>query len=70
MRMNEEIIERLAYRLIRIEVRKFDRAGDVEVANYVRGVVDLQSELYDELNRVIESEVESEKEIQNDHNKT
>ena len=57
MKINEEMIERLAYRLIRIEVRKFDRAGDIEVANYVRGVVDLQTELYGELNRV-ESDVD------------
>ncbi len=47
MRMNEEEIERLAYRLIRREVRRFDRATtDSELANYVRGVVDLQTELY------------------------
>ena len=55
--ITEETVERLAYRLIRIEVRKFDRAGDIEVANYVRGVVDLQTELYGELNRV-ESDVD------------
>lgn len=53
MKMNEETIERLAYRLIRREIRRFDRTTtDSEVANYVRGVVDLQTQLYEELNRV------------------
>lgn len=49
--INEDTIERLAYRLIRIEVRRFDRitADSEELANYVRGVVDLQTELYGEL---------------------
>ena len=52
MRMNEDEIERLAYRLIRREVRKFDRTTtDGELANYVRGVVDLQTELYGELSK-------------------
>jgi len=50
--MNEDAIERMAYRLIRIEVRRFDRTTtDGELANYVRGVVDLQTELYEELNK-------------------
>ena len=45
--MTEEQIERMAYRLIRIEVRRFDRkTSDSELANYVRGVVDMQTELY------------------------
>lgn len=52
MRMSEETIERMAYRLIRIEVRRFDRTTtDSELANYVRGVVDLQTQLYEELNK-------------------
>lgn len=56
MRINEEMIERLAYRLIRIEVRRFDRTTtDSELANYVRGVVDLQTELYDGLTEEVES---------------
>lgn len=50
MKMNEDAIERMAYRLIRREVRRFDRTTtDGELANYVRGVVDLQTELYGEL---------------------
>lgn len=58
MRMNEEAIERMAYRLIRREIRRFDRTTtDSEVANYVRGVVDLQTQLYEELNKA-ESEVQ------------
>lgn len=52
MQINKEIIERAAYRLIRIEVRRFDRTTtNSELANYVRGVVDLQTDLYEELNR-------------------
>lgn len=52
MQINEEMIERLAYRLIRIEVRRFDRiTTDGELANYVRGVVDLQTQLYAEISR-------------------
>lgn len=59
--MNEEIIERMAYRLIRIEVRRFDRTTtDSELANYIRGVVDLQTQLYEELNNV-ESENKNER---------
>jgi hypothetical protein len=58
MQVNEEMIERLAYRLIRIEVRRFDRTTtDSELANYVRGVVDLQTDLYGELTRVESEEV-------------
>ena len=49
MIMNEDAIERLAYRLIRRETRRFNRTtSDSELANYVRGVVDLQTELYGE----------------------
>lgn len=45
--MTEEQNERMAYRLIRREVRRFDRkTSDSELANYVRGVVDMQTELY------------------------
>ena len=52
MQISEEAIERLAYRLIRIEVRRFDRiTTDSELANYVRGVVDLQTQLYAEVER-------------------
>jgi hypothetical protein len=41
-----------------MEVRRFDRTTtDSELANYVRGVVDLQTDLYGELTRV-ESEDE------------
>ena len=58
MSINEEAIERMAYRLIRREVRRFDRiTTDSELANYVRGVVDLQTELYGELSKA-ESEVQ------------
>ena len=50
--MSEETIERMAYRLIRIEVKRFDRTTtDSELANYVRGVVDLQTQLYEEFNK-------------------
>ena len=59
--MSEETIDRIAYRLIRIEVRRFDRTTtDSELANYVRGVVDLQTQLYEELNNV-ESENKNER---------
>ena len=52
MGITEEEIERMAYRLIRKEVRRFDRTTtDSELANYVRGVVDLQTELYGELSK-------------------
>lgn len=48
---NEEItnddVEKEAYRLIRIEVRRFDReTNSSELGNYVRGVVDLQTEIF------------------------
>lgn len=53
MQVNEETIEKIAYRLIRKEVRRFDRTTtDSELANYVRGVVDLQTDLYSELTEV------------------
>lgn len=58
MRINEEAIERLAYMLIRREVRRFDRTTtDSELANYVRGIVDLQTELYGELSKENTKEV-------------
>ena len=45
--MDERTIELAAYRLIRIETRRFDReSSDTELGNYVRGVVDLQTEIY------------------------
>ena len=53
MKITEEMLEREAYRLIRIEVRRFDRnTTDSELGNYVRGVVELQTQLYGELNKV------------------
>ena len=43
----EEEIELIAYRLIRIEARKFDRdTSDSEFANYVRGIVDMQTNMH------------------------
>ena len=45
--MEEKEIELLAYMLIRREVRNFERTtSDSELANYVRGIVDFQTELY------------------------
>lgn len=50
--MTTKTVELLAYRLIRIEVRRFDRTTtDSELANYVRGVVDLETQIYDEICR-------------------
>ena len=58
MQITEEMLEREAYRLIRIEVRRFDRnTTDSELGNYVRGVVELQTQLYGELNKVESEEV-------------
>lgn len=52
--MDNDMFERMAYRLIRIEVRRYDReTTDSELANYVRGVVDMQTELYSETIREI-----------------
>ena len=43
-----------AFRLIRKEARRFDReTNDSELGNYVRGVVDLQTEIY----KLIENEL-------------
>ena len=45
--IDEKTIELAAYRLIRIETRRFDREStDAELGNYVKGVVDLQTEIY------------------------
>ena len=45
--MTVEQIELIAYKLIRREVNKFDRTTtDSELGNYVRGVVQMQTELY------------------------
>lgn len=49
----EKSIESEAYRLIRIEANRFDKEGkDAELGNYVRGIVDLQTEMY----KIIETE--------------
>ena len=48
--MTEEEIELIAYRLIRIETNRFDRRNnDTELGNYVRAIVDMQTELYHKL---------------------
>lgn len=53
--MDNNTFEQMAYRLIRREVRRFDReTTDSELANYVRGVVDMQTELYEESMRFID----------------
>lgn len=45
--MSEQEIELIAYRLIRIACRRFDRTTtDSELANYIKGIVDLQTEIY------------------------
>ena len=45
--MTNIAIQLVAYKLIRREVRKFDRStSDAELGNYVRGVVDMQTELF------------------------
>lgn len=47
--MNEQELELIAYRLIRIACRRFDRTTtDSELANYIKGIVDLQTEIYSE----------------------
>ena len=44
-----EQIQLMAYRLIRIATRRFDsKMTNEDLGMYVRGVVDLQTELYDE----------------------
>lgn len=45
--MTTEELQLMAYALIRAEVRRFNRkTSDSELGNYVRGVVDMQTELY------------------------
>lgn len=54
--MNNQIIQLEAYRLIRIKARDIvESVDDVTLGSYVRGVVDLQTELY-RLNEKAESE--------------
>ena len=51
--MTEEEIELIAYRLIRIETKRFDRSNnDTELGNYVRAIVDIQTELYKKLTEI------------------
>ena len=46
MNITQDEIIQMAYRLIRIETRRFDRTTtDSELANYVKGIVDFQTEL-------------------------
>ena len=46
MEITQDEIIQMAYRLIRIETRRFDRTTtDSELANYVKGIVDFQTEL-------------------------
>lgn len=47
MDINNQIIQLEAYRLIRIKARDMvNPADDATLGSYVRGVVDLQAELY------------------------
>lgn len=49
----EKSIEAEAYRLIRKEANRFNREeSNAELGNYVRGIVDLQTEMY----KIIEME--------------
>ena len=53
-----------AYDVIRRETRRYDRkSNDAELGNYVKGVVDLQTELYK--NAQIMEALKSETEIEN-----
>lgn len=53
-----------AYDVIRRETRRYDReSNDAELGNYVKGVVDLQTELYK--NAQIMESLKSETEIEN-----
>ena len=46
---DQEIVERESFRAIRREASRFDRnTGDAELGAFVRGVVALESLLYDE----------------------
>lgn len=45
--MTTEELQLMAYGLIRAEVRRLNRkTSDSELGNYVRGIVDMQTELY------------------------
>ena len=58
MNINNQIIQLEAYRLIRTKARDMvNPVDDATLGSYVRGVVDLQFELY----KLSLSEVESEK---------
>lgn len=47
MEMTNELVEQMAYRLIRKEANRLDKmTDDSELGNYVRGVVDMQTEFY------------------------
>lgn len=51
MQITSEQVQLIAYRLIRIASRSFDNEMSAEdLGYYVRGVVDLQSELYEKGN--------------------
>lgn len=55
----DETIMLEAYRLIRIKAREFNGSSDEILGAYTRGVVDLQSELYNDViidNRKTETE--------------
>lgn len=58
--MNNQTIQLEAYRLIRRKARDMiESCNDATLGSYVRGVVDLQTELYnDELREATESEQE------------
>lgn len=46
-----------AFRLIRRELRRFDReTNDSELGNYVRGVVDLETQIFEQLLKSNENE--------------
>ena len=48
-----------AFRLIRTETRRFDReTNDSELGNYVRGVVDLEAKIFEQLLKSNENEKE------------
>ena len=50
MNITTEKSELIAYRLIRIETNRFDRnKNDSELGNYVRGVVDFQTEIFSKI---------------------
>ena len=54
-----------AYDVIRRETRRYNReSNDAELGNYVKGVVDLQTELYKYQNAQIMEELKSKTEIE------